>query len=182
MELDIEKLQKARAVLQKMADGVNPLNGQPIEKEHFLQDPRIIRCLFFIADSLKQQIEEVVYKIRRPDSFTINVEEKSRVQFPAGKIGVNEFSKCVNRIIDLTRSKKLTGVELNKRLKKMGILSEAKTTDGKVGTTVNDKSAGYGFEAERRTFNGNEYEMVLMNDKGKQYLLDNLETIMAGEV
>ncbi len=179
--IDLEKLTKAREITLKMANGVNPLTGESIGKEHFLQDPRIIRCLFFIADALKQQLEETVYRVRRPSSFIISPEEKEQIRFAEGKIGVNEFSKCVNKVLDLTRSKKLTGVELNKRLKKMGFLTEEETPDGKSRTTVNSQSLECGFETELRNYNGNEYQMVLMNDKGKRYLLDNLETIMAEE-
>jgi hypothetical protein len=182
LEQDIEKMQKAREVLQKMANGINPVSGQTIEKEHFLQDPRIIRCMFFIADVLKRQIDETIYRERRPTIFSITAEEKERIEFPAGKIGVNEFSRCVNHVIDISRSKKLTGVELNKRLKKMGLLNEEKTPDGRTRTTLDVQSAGHGFETGRKTYNGHEYEMVLFNDQGKRYLLDNLEIIMAVEV
>lgn len=182
MELDLEKLQKAREVVLRMAKGANPINGQPIAQDHFLQDPRIVRCLMFIADSLQGQIGETVYKACRPNDFIISAAAKERVQFPPGKIGVNEFSKCVNKVLDLTQSKKLTGVELNKRLKKMGLLAEEQRPDGKTWTTVNSRSLDCGFETELRNFNGNEYQMVLINDKGKRYLLDNLEAIMAEEV
>jgi hypothetical protein len=34
---------------------------------------------------------------------------------------------------------------------------------------------------ENRKFNGVEYEMVVINDQGKKYLLDNIETIMKSE-
>ena len=106
------------------------------------------------------------------------MEEKKQVSFPEGKIGVNEFSKQVNLCIDLTKSKKLTGVELNKGLKKIGILSEKTMESGKTRTITNETSANYGFEMEKRNFNGVEYEMVLMNDNGKKYLLQNIDTIM----
>lgn len=181
MVTDMEKLQKARLVLQKMVDGVNPLTGELIESDHFLQDPRIVRCLLFISDALKRQVDETAYKLHRPEMFTIDNEVISRVELPAGKIGVTEFSRCINQVIDLTQSRKLTGAELNKRLKQLGILSETVNSEGKVVTVINDKSANYGFEMERRIYNEREYDMVLMNDKGKQFLLDNLQTIMAGE-
>jgi hypothetical protein len=47
---------------------------------------------------------------------------------------------------------------------------------------VNPQSAQYGLENEKRSFNGVEYDMVVISDKGKKYLLDNLEEIMAVEV
>jgi hypothetical protein len=79
----------------------------------------------------------------------------------------------------LSVSKRLTGVELNKQLKKIGVLSEEATPNGKTRTVVNDNSINFGFESVKKEYNGNEYDMVVINNKGKKYLLDELETIMA---
>lgn len=42
-------------------------------------------------------------------------------------------------------------------------------------TVINDNSINYGFESQRKSYNGVEYDMVVMNDKGKKYLLNNIE-------
>lgn len=183
MREESEKIEKAIAVLQKIAKGTNPVNGEPIDEASFLNDPRIIRCFFFVSEIL-QKVANGSYDPNRGKliQFVITQEEKEKVHFPEGEIGVNEFSKCVNACIDLSKSKKLTGMELNKRLKIMGILSEEKLEDGKTKTTVNENSLNFGFEIKRKSYNGNSYDMVVMNDQGKKYLLDNLESIMqAGE-
>ena len=60
----------------------------------------------------------------------------------------------------------------------MGILSEIISDSGKTRTITNETSAKFGFEMEKRKFNGVEYEMVLINENGKKYLLQNIETIM----
>lgn len=174
-----EKIEKAIEILQKIAKGINPVNGEPINDESFLNDPRIIRCFFFVTEVL-QNVNNGVYSSNneKMTDFIITQEQKQRVQFPESKIGVNEFSKYVNACIDLSKSKRLTGVELNKRLKLLGILSEEKLDSGKIRTTINSNSINYGFELVRRSHNGNEYEMVVMNDKGKKYLLENIESIM----
>lgn len=179
MNDEFEKMEKAKNVLQKMAKGVNPLTGEAITEHNFLNDPRIIRCFYFVSEVLDNVIQGVYRKSgsRLPD-FIITPEQKQRVKFPEGKIGVNEFSRHINQCINLNESKKLTGVELNKRLKKMGILTEKIIENGKTRTITNSNSAKYGFEMENRVFNGVEYEMVVINDHGKKYLLDNIETIM----
>lgn len=180
MTSEREKLIKAREILQKIASGTDPVNGKPINDESFLNDPRIIRCFYYISEVLNRVIDgQINQNLPKPTEFSITDEEKSLIKFPENKIGVNEFSKCVNNVIDLNRSKKLSGLELNKQLKKKGLLSEIVTEQGKTRTTVNDKSIDYGFELEKRNYNGNEYEMVVLNDVGKKYLLDNLEDIMS---
>jgi len=183
MASDFEKMDKARSVMVKMAEGINPVTGEQIKDENFLNDPRIIRCFYYIAEVLDNVMNGVYSKSNRPAQFVITPEQKSMVVLPDGLIGVTEFSKQVNMCTDQTRSKKLTAVELNKRLKKMGILGEeVNPATGKARTVTNSKSKDYGFEMVRRSFNGNEYEMVVMNDIGKRYLLDHLEEIMSIDI
>ena len=63
----------------------------------------------------------------------------------------------------------------------MNILGETVNSEGIAVTTINEHSNKYGFELEHKVFNNREYDMVVMNDTGKQYLLENLETIMGVE-
>jgi hypothetical protein len=42
---DIEKIEKARLIIQKIADGTNPINGQPVEADSFLHDSCFLRVL-----------------------------------------------------------------------------------------------------------------------------------------
>lgn len=183
MDHEKEKLIKARAVIQKIASGVNPINGQTIEENSFLHDGRIIRCLFYISEVLGDVIngKQKGYPAKL-SKFTITAEEKSKIEFPPNNIGVNEFAKCINNAIDLSRSKKLTGVELNKQLKKIGLLDQKVDSAGKNITITNDKSIEYGIESEQKNYNGVEYDKVVFNEKGKKFLLDNLEKIMEGSL
>ncbi|HBF40163.1 MAG TPA: hypothetical protein DDW50_23005 [Firmicutes bacterium] len=176
---ELEKITKAKNVLFKIAKGIDPLSGETLSENGFFSDPRIIRCFYYVTEILDDVINEGPdMDSLKPKEFKISPEEKMRVVFPEGKIGVNEFSRQVNLWIDPARSKKLTGAELNKRLKKMGILSEKILESGKTKTVTNETSAKFGFEMEKRSFHGVEYDMVLINDGGKKYLLQNIDTIM----
>ncbi len=179
MNLDKEKLANAKEILRKMANGINPLNNQQIKRDSFLHDPEMVRCLYFVQEVMDYAIEgQLRTDLKKPAAFVITTDEKKRIELPQDKIGVNEFAKCVNKVLDLNRSKTLSGMEINKKLKKMGILGEETLPDGKKRTVLSAKSSEYGIETEKRNYNGNEYEMVLFNEAGKKYLLDNLEKIM----
>jgi len=181
MHFDKEKVLKAREVILKLANGKDPLNKVQISSDSFLSDPRMIRCFFFVAEVLETVSRQRNKNILAPTGFFITSEEKEKVVFPEGNIGVNIFSNCINDVLDLNRSKNLSGAVLNKHLKALGILSEEKTRDGKTRTIINEKSAEFGFESEKREFEGRTYEQVMINDKGKKYLLENLEDIMRAE-
>lgn len=182
MSLDIEKIKKARIVLDKMANGINPIDGSKIEQESFLDDPRIIRCLFYVNEILQMVIDGSLADKnldRKKLPFVITEEEKQQVEFPEGSIGVNAFSQCINKVINPHRSKKLSGMELNRQLKKMGILAEEVDEQGKKKTILPPESMKYGIHTELVNYNGNEYEKVVFNSKGVHFLLENLEKIMS---
>ena len=174
---DIEKIEKAKIILQKIAGGTNPISGEPIEGDNFLNDPRIIRCFYYVAEVLDNVVQGNYMKNRISD-FQITEEQKSQVIFIEGNIGVNQIAKCINQLINPLVSKRVSGVAINNGLKRMGILSETIDNEGKKRTTINENSADYGFQLERRNYNGNEYDMVVIDDRGKKYILDNIEEIM----
>lgn len=180
MNTEFDKIEKTRTVMLKLAKGINPVTGEMVEKDNFLNDPKIVRS-FYYASEIMDNVVKGVYgpSGSRLYEFVITPEQKAGIRLPEGNIGVNEFSRCVNACIDLSKSKRLTGVELNKKLKTLGVLGEEETAEGRKRTIVNDNSSGFGFDMEKRTYNGVEYDMVVMNDNGKSYLIENLESIMS---
>lgn len=182
MYFDREKILKAKGIMLKIASGTDPIGKEKISNESFLKDDRINRMFLYIADILDYVSRQRNKNIPAPTEFTITSEEKEKVVFPEGKIGVNIFSSCINDVLDLNLSKNLSGAVLNKHLKALGILSEEKTDTGKSRTIVNEKSAEFGFESVTKEFEGRSYEQVMINEKGKKYLLDNLEDIIRVEI
>lgn len=121
MLYDIDTLQKSKMVLEKIAKGVNPISGEAIDEVSFLNDPGVIRCFYSMAEVLENVMNGTMDPpVARPQAFVITPEQKTKVVFPPVNIGVNEFSKCINACLSPGLSKKLTGAELNKRLKKAG--------------------------------------------------------------
>ncbi len=180
---EFEKISKAKLVLEKVARGIDPLTGEEITEESFLHDPRISRCFTFVAEVLENVLNGVYSeRASKIEQFVITPEQKASVVLTEGKIGLTEFTKCINECINLNFSKKLTNVELGKRLKKMGILGEVIGEKGKTRTVTNENSAAYGFETITRSFEEHEYQMVVINEQGKRYLMDHLEEIMSLEL
>jgi predicted DNA-binding protein len=178
-ELQQEKVSIERTVgiLEDLAKGFNPTTKKEVKKDHILHDPEIIRSFYF-AKQVLENVKKGSYNNRKLTEFIITPEQKSMVRLPERKIGVNEFSRIINDHIDLHLSKRLTGIELNRQLKKLQVLSEETLEGGKKRTVTNEHSLEMGFETEKREKNGNEYDMVVMNNEGKAYLLENLEEIM----
>lgn len=175
---ETKKLLESKNLLIKIASGINPLDDTPIQEDSFLHNPQIIRPLFFLTDYISYEIEKSKKPSRKPTQFIITDEQMEQVSLPAGSIGINEFAKAINVVIDRKISKNITGTLINKKLKELGILSEEVDEQGHRSTVINDKSEGYGIECVTRTFNGREYQKVVFNQVGKEFLLKNFCELM----
>lgn len=172
---EIEKIEKAKNIIKQIADGTNPVNGDVIEGDVLLNDPRIIRCFYFVSEVLNNVIKG---EYKKPSRFVITEHEKARVVFTEGNTGVNQIAQCINKQINPLVSKKTTGAAINIGLTRMGIITKTRNDEGKTRTTVNEDSHLYGFHLEKRNFNGRDYDVVVIDDKGKKFILDNIEEIM----
>ena len=102
------------------------------------------------------------------------------VEFPDHPIGINDFCNRVNEQLDQTDSQKLSGKILNDKLKKLGILSEEQTEEGKKRSVTNDTSASYGISMIERSYNGSPYQQIVFDEMGRDFLLQNLHKLLEG--
>lgn len=178
MVVDTEKLLETRSIIIKLANGINPVDDSPIIEESFLNNPKIVRSLYYLNHYITDQIEQKTLSKRKPTKFLITEEQLENIRLPSEKIGINEFAKAINNVIDQRVSKKVTGQVINKKLKELGILSEMIDEEGKVITITNENSEGYGIESIARSFNGREYQKIVYNDVGKEFLLRNIVKLL----
>lgn len=175
-----KKLERAIEIVKSLSEGINPFTNETYEGNSIINDPRMVRCLYYIVEVLeKYKAGNVVKYVQRKDlPYKFPQELISRVVLPSDKIGVNVFSKAVNAVIDASICKNLTGSALNLQLKRMGILGEEEYAEGKRRTILNGESAKYGIESVLSEFEGKTYEKVVFNEIGKKYLLEHLQEIM----
>ena len=54
---ELEKLERARMYLDKLANGIDPLTDQELPDDTMLNNVRLARCFFYAADVLRRVIE-----------------------------------------------------------------------------------------------------------------------------
>ena len=52
--IDMKKLDIAIVYLQRITDGKNPVNNLPADEEDVLNDPNVIRCMYFVKEVLEE--------------------------------------------------------------------------------------------------------------------------------
>ena len=54
---ELETLERAKMYLEKLANGINPIDGSVIPDGDIVNHVRISRCFFYVSDVLRQVIE-----------------------------------------------------------------------------------------------------------------------------
>lgn len=52
MQIDMQKLEVAMKYIERIADGKNPVNNKPMEEDSVLNNPNVIRCMYFVKEVL----------------------------------------------------------------------------------------------------------------------------------
>ena len=51
---ELEKIQRAKMYIDKMANGINPITDEQTVDDDTLNNVRVSRCLFYVSDILRQ--------------------------------------------------------------------------------------------------------------------------------
>lgn len=97
---------------------------------------------------------------------------------PDGNLTISAFADAVNDSLHLGNQKLLRATDINRQLKKMGMLkSETDKNDKKI-TRATEKGLHNGVIEEEIERTDSKYFRISYNEKGKQFLLNNLIDIL----
>ncbi|WP_144512336.1 hypothetical protein [Bacillus sp. FJAT-22090] len=184
MEGNQAQLLESKQALEKLAHGINPIDESAIASDHLLNNPQVIRHLFVLLNFLDTELtknQKKTNRRKRPNKVVLTAEQVEKIVLPKGPISISEFAQAVNLVIDVTISKKLSGSVINRKLKKIGVLTEEKIDGNKTRTVVNDNSNAYGIESMEGYYNGKPYQRIVYNDLGKEFLLKHIISLMASD-
>ena len=54
---ELEKIERAKMYMDKLANGINPIDDSVVPDEDIVNNVRLSRCFFFVSDVLRQIIE-----------------------------------------------------------------------------------------------------------------------------
>lgn len=178
---EIEKIEYAKSFIDKMANGVNPLDDTPIPNDDLLNNIRISRCMFYVSDILRQVIENKGFRKNGNDknkaSFDISPEQLNAFQFSIEPIGITEITKRINSLIDDNVMKKLKITSITEWLVDTEVLYN-EISNNKKHKRVTSKGTSLGIS--EHTFQGQygEYRKLLYNEDAQHFIINNISSII----
>ena len=179
---ELEKMQRAKMYIDKMANGINPIDDIPAAESDVINNVRVSRCLFYVSDILRQVIENngSINKTKSSKKpFSISAEAQNKFPFSTVPIPVSEITKRLNDLANLDTCYKLKHTSVTSWLMDIGALELRVASDGKNIKRPTQQGVELGISTEKRVGINGTYVVVVYNKEAQQLIVDNIEAIVA---
>ena len=110
---ELEKIERAKMYMDKLANGINPIDGTMAPDDDLINNVRLSRCFFFVSDVLRQVIENGGTKTavnKKPKKIPLEIPMEKRSQFVYSEVPIpaSEIAKRINALADNDTMQKLT--------------------------------------------------------------------------
>ena len=134
---ELEKIERARIYMDKLANGINPIDDTMAPDEDIINNVRLSRCFFYVSDILRQVIENGgIGATERPkkekkEPLQIPFEKRSSFAFSEKPIPASEIARRINDLGDSEKMQRLSYNGIVNWLSELGMLTWAMAIDGK---------------------------------------------------
>lgn len=176
--MDLNVLIRAKDYIEKLANGINPINNERTNENDIVNDVRITRCLFYVSNILNNMYEKESKKKKKENMipFYLNKEQLEKYKYNDD----TSISKIITKINDLKNNdnmEKLKVVDVCNWLTKIGLLQE-EDYEGKMRRIPTKTGLSMGMYLEnRKGMNGN-YDIVLYSKKMQDFIIDNFDMLL----
>mgnify|MGYP000077278819 CR=1 FL=1 len=176
---ELEKIAYAKTYIEKLANGINPLTGQPVPDSDSINNVRISRCLFYVSDLLRRIVENGGMVQQKAGGeklpFQLNYEDRKKFRYSETPISISEVAKRINELIQPEEMKKLNYKFISDWLIQAGFLVVVQRDDGKTTKKPTEDGRRLGIATEQRQGSRGIYTVVIYNKAAQQFILDNLD-------
>ena len=186
MMTELEIMQRAKQYIDALANGYDPLSGQPVREDDIVNQVRISRCLFYVSGVLQKVIDNggEIKKVKLPRAkkalFSVTAEQMSQIHPYSSEVSATRIAAILNSLIDTDKMQKLRTTDITGWLLSIGMLQEVQTDTGKTqkiptqnGEMLGMKETGFVNEQGVRT------QYTVYDKNAQRFILDNIEAIIA---
>lgn len=179
-QFEQEKLAVAIKYVERIADGCNPVNNVPLENGDILNNPNIIRCMYFIKDVLEEVQRNggmVGGKVGKEPALPFPIEVLNGFTYVEDKSITHVLNQIYEPIADMN-VKKVSVTKVTAALKEEGyLLDEPNPETGKTRKVPSAKGQELGIYTIKREYNGRMYESVTYNQNAQRYVVELIEKL-----
>lgn len=178
---EIETLERARMYMEKLAKGINPIDGSVIPDEDVVNNVRLSRCFFYVADVLRQVIDNggiAAQKKEKKVPFALPIEKRNGFVISDVPLTISEFVKNINELVEDENMTKLTTSIVTDWLVGINVLIKELNAEGKTAKRPSPQGLSLGIGVEHRTSINGPYSVNIYNREAQQFIIDNLDAAL----
>lgn len=178
---ELEKIEYAKSFIDKLANGISPLDDTDIKEDDIVNNVRLSRCFFYVSDVLRQIIENGGINKSKKNrlKFELSAERLSKFAFSDLPIPISEIAKRLNSLVTDDNMGKISHRDLTNWLIAIGMLEEETTYEGKITKRPTAQGGNVGISTEQRTGQRGTYTVVVYNKEAQSFIIDNLSAVVA---
>ena len=179
---ELEKIAYARSFINKLAEGINPLDDTPVPENDIVNNVRLSRCFFYVSDILRQVIDNggitpAKTMKQGKQEFSLTEEAKAKFALSEQPVYVSDILDQLNALSD-EASVKLPSTAVTGWLTEQGFLEVITKHDGKNAKRPTEQGRGIGIITEERSGMYGPYTVVLYTSEAQRFILDHLDAII----
>ncbi|MCL2508112.1 MAG: hypothetical protein FWF05_02930 [Oscillospiraceae bacterium] len=180
---ELEKLQRAKSYIDKLANGIDPITDDVLDNDSALNNVRLSRCFFYVSDVLRRVIEnggEVQKKSRTQAGlppFELPLEKREQIEI-VDETMIRHMTERINGLVDLDTVKKLKETAFTAWLMEKGFLAED-IINGKKKKRPTEAGRQLGICTQQKEGQWGPYTATLYDQNAQRFLIDNLDDVIA---
>ena len=186
MMTELEIMQRAKQYIDALANGYDPLSGQPVRDDDVVNQVRVSRCLFYVSGVLQKVIDNggEVQKKKVPRSqkapFALLPEQIAQLKPHSFQQSASRITASINELIDTEKMQKLKTTDITVWLLSIGMLTEVESVNGRKRKVPTPNGEMLGMkETSFINDQGVPTQYTVYDKNAQQFIFDNMETLIA---
>jgi hypothetical protein len=176
----IADLKKSKDYIDKLVEGINPVNGKPISTREVIYDYKVSRQLEFLSEYIKNEINrlESSEKSKKDDEddelieFELTDQELKKVEISDKPISLADICNMLNHLRPTSKMRKLKPISAIEVLNAFGLVDRVRR---KIIPTEEGMNLGIQFKEFQS--NGSTLTKVLYSTEAQKFIIDHLKEI-----
>ena len=187
---ELEKIEYAKSFIDKLANGINPLDDTPIPEGDIANHVRLSRCFFYVSGILQRDIERErrkgpkEKKMRAP--FFLTAEQLENFEYSTIPISSSAIARKLNFLaaeqIEAKQMERFKQRKITQWMQDHGMTEYREWEYGGMMCFPTELGKEIGLVSVVWENYGRRRSLVYYSEKAQRFIIDNLEAVSATEI